>query len=182
VTNDGPAGDRLRRLLDREDIRDCLHRYCRGVDRVDAEAIRSSYWPDAVDHHGAYRGGPEGLIELVLQGYSATDHVVHTICSTGIEVRGAQADVEAYFLAWHALETDDAGVRIQTFLAGRYLDVFEKREGEWRVLRRTVVYDWIAKSPLPAGLGDEAFAARQPVGRHAPHDPLYAFESAASRR
>src|SRR5688500_15390438 len=33
VTNDGPAGDRLQHLLDREDIRDCLHRYCRGVVR-----------------------------------------------------------------------------------------------------------------------------------------------------
>ncbi|MEU6643414.1 nuclear transport factor 2 family protein [Saccharomonospora sp. NPDC046836] len=167
----------VRQLLDREAIREALHRYCRGVDRVDVDAIRSAYWPDAEDHHGEYVGGPEGLIERVIEGYSPTDHVVHSICNTSIALRGDQADVEAYFIALHALEVGEDGVRIQTFLAGRYLDVFEKRAEEWRVLRRTVVYDWIRKSRLVDGLGEAAFSSRQPVGLHAPHDLVYEFES-----
>ena len=40
--------------MDREAIRDCIYRYCRGIDRADEAALRSSYWPDAEDRHGAY--------------------------------------------------------------------------------------------------------------------------------
>lgn len=40
-------------LLDREAIRDCLYRYCRGIDRGDEAALRSTYWPDAHDNHAS---------------------------------------------------------------------------------------------------------------------------------
>ena len=36
----------LQDLVAREAIRDCLYRYCRGIDRADAEMLRSAYWPD----------------------------------------------------------------------------------------------------------------------------------------
>ena len=38
-------------VADREAIRECLYRYCRGVDRLDADMVRSAYWPDVVDTH-----------------------------------------------------------------------------------------------------------------------------------
>jgi hypothetical protein len=43
-------------LADREAIRECLYRYCRGVDRLDADMIRSAYWPDCVDNHLEFTG------------------------------------------------------------------------------------------------------------------------------
>ena len=43
----------LQSLLDREAIRDCLLRYCRGIDRCDEEALRSAYWEDATDCHAS---------------------------------------------------------------------------------------------------------------------------------
>ena len=36
----------------RDEIRELLTRYCRGVDRMDAELIASAYHPDAIDEHG----------------------------------------------------------------------------------------------------------------------------------
>jgi hypothetical protein len=173
VVQDGSQSQVVQQLLDREAIRETLHRYCRGVDRLDAEAIRSAYWPDAHDTHGAYQGGPEGLISRTLEGYGATDHVVHTVASVGIDLRGSRANVESYYLAWFATETDSNGVRTRTFIAGRYLDVFEKRSEEWRILKRTCVYDWIHREPLPDGMGDDVFGVRRPIGGHAPDDELY---------
>ena len=29
-----------------------------------------------------------------------------------------------------------------TCIGGRYLDIFEKREGEWRIASRKMLYDW----------------------------------------
>jgi hypothetical protein len=46
----------LRELSDREAIRDCLMRYCHGVDRCDEPMIRDVYWPEATDEHGMLSG------------------------------------------------------------------------------------------------------------------------------
>jgi SnoaL-like domain len=38
-------------LGDRESIRECLCRYTRGVDRMDADMVRSPCWPDVLHQH-----------------------------------------------------------------------------------------------------------------------------------
>src|SRR5580698_10968530 len=47
----------VRYLTDRQEILDCLNRYCRGLDRLDPELIASAYHPDAVDNHYTFVGG-----------------------------------------------------------------------------------------------------------------------------
>ena len=46
----------LQRLIDKDEIRDVMARYCRGVDRADWDLVRSTYHTDAYDDHGDYRG------------------------------------------------------------------------------------------------------------------------------
>ncbi|MCB2109209.1 MAG: nuclear transport factor 2 family protein, partial [Rhodobacteraceae bacterium] len=41
--------ERIAALLDKEEIRDVLMRYGRGVDRADADLLRSCYHPDAIE-------------------------------------------------------------------------------------------------------------------------------------
>ena len=55
-----PVAQLVAELADREAIRDCLYRYCRGVDRCDEQMLRSAYWEDAYDDHSgrAARGDP----------------------------------------------------------------------------------------------------------------------------
>jgi hypothetical protein len=163
----------LQDLLDREAIRECLHRYCRGIDRADEAALRSAYWPDATDDHGAYKGSAAGFIEQALPKLRAGGRYVHAICNTGIELHGTQAAVESYFLAWQVAASSPTR---ETFLAGRYLDRFESRGGEWRIAARTVVYDWLDERDHPEPAQDEArFGVRSPVGGKFPADPVYAF-------
>jgi hypothetical protein len=163
----------LQHLLDREAIRECLYRYCRGIDRADEEALRSAYWPDATDCHGAYSGSAAGFIEQALSKLRAGGRRVHTICNVSIELDGDQAAVESYFLALQTSAENPGG---QTFLAGRYVDRFEARQGEWRVAARTVVYDWIEERDRPELLqGDALFGRRLPAGSPWPSDPVYAL-------
>ncbi len=38
---------RFERLLNRQDITDCLTRFCRGIDRFDRDLFLSAFHPDA---------------------------------------------------------------------------------------------------------------------------------------
>ena len=65
------VGKILNEVADREAIRECLYRYCRGVDRLDAEMVRSAYWPDVVDTHLGFTGNLEELPSSVLRYLAA---------------------------------------------------------------------------------------------------------------
>ncbi|WP_280155362.1 nuclear transport factor 2 family protein [Piscinibacter sp. XHJ-5] len=162
----------LRALVDKEAIRDCLYRYCRGIDRADEELLRSAYWPDAHDTHGAYVGSANGFIEHALPRLRAGGRGVHQVNNILIELHGDAAAVESSFFA---LQTNVAAPTLRTLLCGRYLDHFERRQGEWRIAARTVVYDWIEERTRAelAQHNVALFAARQPTGERSPADPVY---------
>lgn len=164
----------LQDLLDREAIRDCLHRYCRGIDRMDEACLRSVYWPDATDRHGPYQGTASGFIEWALDKLKDAPRGVHLLSNILIDLRGEVAGVESYFQALQGDRDANSQPR-ESMLVGRYVDRFEKRAGEWRIAQRTVVYDWIRQQPM-SGENDEArFGVRQPNGARKPLDALYAM-------
>src|SRR5579872_4652425 len=55
---------RLEHVADRQEIYDCLVRFCRGVDRFDRELMMSAFHPDAIDDHGPFVGTPEQLFDF----------------------------------------------------------------------------------------------------------------------
>jgi len=171
-----PASARLQSLLDREAIRDCLSRYCRGIDRCDEAALRSAYWEDATDCHGAWNGSAAGFITQALGRVRQGGRRVHQITNVLIELHGEVAAVESSFFA---LQATAAQPDRETFLCGRYVDRFERRGNAWRVASRTVVYDWIEERTRPELAQDDTvlFGVRQPVGRAAPDDAVYALLS-----
>jgi len=166
--------ERLTELLDREAIRDCIYRYCRGIDRADENSLRSSYWPDATDRHGSYSGPVEGFFQWAREVFQTNARNVHQVSNILIEFKDdAAAVVETYFSALQRGPGKD-GVSRQFHIAGRYCDLFEKRAGEWRVARRIVAYDWVEEQPV-AEAEETRFGPRQPIGAKFPHDPIYAL-------
>jgi len=164
---------RLAELLDREAIRDCLYRYCRGIDRADEATLRSAYWPDAQDNHGIYKGPVEGFFQWALGVFRTGPRNVHQISNILIEFKGERsAIVESYF---NALQRgpDGEGTQRQFQLAGRYCDRFEKRGEEWRVIKRVVVFDWVDEQAAPEASEEARFGRRQPIGGALPDDPIY---------
>ena len=172
----------LGELQDREAIRECMFRYCRGIDRQDEAALRSAYWPDATDRHGPYQGSATGFIDWALKKL-ATDgeRSVHSISNLSITLAGAQAAVETYFMALQR-DRDATGASREVFLAGRYVDRFEKRGDEWRIAARTVVYDWLRPLGTPEGTEAERLGIRQPVGSlQRSGDPVYTLLESLGR-
>ncbi|MEZ5650870.1 MAG: nuclear transport factor 2 family protein [Burkholderiaceae bacterium] len=169
----GASTDAPGRLLDREAIRDCLYRYCRGIDRADEASLRDSYWPDAHDSHGATSGPIEIFFERVRAAFARGPRNVHRITNILIEFAGPDtAIVESCFDALQRGPGPD-GITRQFHLAGRYCDRFEKRAGHWRVARRVVVYDWVDEQTAASDDERTRFGVRQPVGEAWPHDTIY---------
>ena len=165
--------EKLQALLDREAIREAMYAYCRGIDRGDAAALRSAYWEDGTDRHGAYAGSASGFIEKALQSRRSGLRMIHQVSNISIVLEGAQAAVESYFQAFQ-YDTDPATGRLrETFLCGRYVDRFEKRGDEWRIAARTVVYDWMKEAPAPEGDEATRFGVRAPQGQMQPADAWY---------
>ncbi len=135
------------KLWDREMIRDCLYRYCRGIDRVDEALLRSSYWPDGTDTHGAYRGSASGFVDWAMQALPKIERGIHQIHNILIELRGTEAAVESYFTALQRQPGTDAD--------------------------RIVVFDWVEERPAPETSEAERFGRRQPIGASWPDDPVY---------
>ena len=132
---------RFLELLDKEAIRDVIMRYSRAIDRVDAELLRSVYWPDGWDSHSIFDGPAEEFIPWVvdtLNGMIATQHFIGNI---SIELEGDHAYTEVYFNAHHKVE-DQEGSQRDSIAAGRYLDHFERRGTEWRIKHRRAIFDW----------------------------------------
>jgi len=128
----------LRELLDRQAIRDKLMAYCRGVDRQDAELLLSVYHPDAIDDHGMVVVSPQGFVDWVFPVLKAQGGVCqHIIANHSCELDGDTAHTETY---WIAVTT--APGKPASPSGGRYIDRFEKRNGEWRIAARKCVMEW----------------------------------------
>lgn len=165
--------DKIAELLDREAIRDCIYRYCRGVDRADEAALRSAYWPDANDQHGPYSGPVEGFFRWANGIFKSGARNVHMVGNILIEfTEPGEAVVETYFLALQRGPGKNGSLQ-QFLIAGRYCDVFQQRDGEWRVFRRTVAYDWVDEQVAATESEETRFGLRLPLGARFPDDPIY---------
>jgi len=146
-------GQEIRELLDKQAIHETLMRYCRGIDRCDEELIRSAYHPGARDDHGEFRGTVEEFVPWVLDALQRDCGMttMHSICNEYVEVRGDVAFGEAYFIAYH--RSGAPGQMVDLTLGGRYVDRYERRNGQWKIARRTVLHDWHRVDPVQ-GLDD----------------------------
>jgi hypothetical protein len=173
---------RLRRLLDRGEISETLHRYVRGVDRGDWTLVRSTYHPDATDDHVEYRGDVDGLIAWLSDRFAGVDNSVHFLGSSLVEFVGEDvALVETYFVSSRLRPPNDTETA-QTAEGdawcrqswGRYVDRFERREGVWRVATRTVLVDARFTSVAVGG----ARVPGRSWGMRDGSDPLFAARTA----
>jgi hypothetical protein len=160
-------------LVDREAIRDCLYRYSRGVDRLDADLLRTAYWPDAIDQHMVFKGNVEQFIEWAFPIMRAMDQSMHMIGNIMIRLDGDKAAVESYFYGYHRVRVGDEPR--DCIGSGRYLDKFERRGDEWRIAERLVVTDWFRDYPDSADWVAGPFGMKVEPGGRFPKDDSYGW-------
>ncbi|WP_165839493.1 nuclear transport factor 2 family protein [Rhodococcus sp. Eu-32] len=134
---------RLLRLLDEDDIRQVLYRRARGTDHGDIDLVLSCYHDGATEDHEGFNGP----IREYLSGASPVfkDGIeievnVHLLGNTEIMVDGDQAETTTTFVC--TLTVAEHGTRRDYLNSGRYVDTFERRDGDWKIRHRRCEYEW----------------------------------------
>jgi ketosteroid isomerase-like protein len=165
----------FRALLDKAQIHDALMRYSRGVDRGDGELVMSVFHPDATLDMGRGPMPPAALADGITT-MTATG-TMHFIGNEYVEVDGDTAYSETYFISYATIT--DAGKTANRSRGGRYLDRFERRDGEWKIARRLLVDEWSRLDELPAPTGPRGPLGPPPgrVGLRSKDDAVYTFRA-----
>lgn len=139
----------LQTLIAKDEIRDLVLMYSRGVDRKDIELLRTLYTSDATDTHGdSFDGAAEAYCDFLEQSFPHMKYSGHHVCNHLISVNGDEAEGEVYAIAYHLIPDSDGGV-LEDLLCVRYVDNYRKEhDGRWRFAKRVVTYDYNVRRPV----------------------------------
>lgn len=176
------------RIRDRMMIQDVIYRLARAVDRCDTQSIRDAYHPDAIDSHGAFVGGPEDYAKFSEERNRTIPFSMHQVSNILIEFAAPDvALVETYLWTVQRYSPESAASfaqfagkeaaaevamrGIDSLGCHRYVDRFERRDVQWRIARRTVVFDWRTLMPIPHV--EPKFDPKWTIGQRAADDWLF---------
>lgn len=163
--------DRIQALLDKSDLQDLVNTYARGLDRCDPELLKSVFFEDATVEMISFSGEAHAFAETTLAAlkvHAATTSHFTTNCL--FEIDGDNAVGESYLISVSVMKDgDDAKPAVHV---GRYLDRFQKRNGQWKFIYRSIVIDLEASGEFPPSLHTQI-----PIGdeKRYPDDRSYAL-------
>lgn len=168
---------RLLNTADKLEIMDLSATYMRGLDRLDGDIQATVFWPDAYLDYGVYEGDAANFVQYcqtALATHAANQHMLGQI---QIELDGDEAWGEVYYQAFHRLDNDSGEPR-DLFIAGRYIDRYERRDDEWRISYRAELVDWVREGPAEDAWFE---GSAMIIGHRKPHDLLYDRERMRKR-
>ena len=130
----------VRVWLDKNELTELVARLSSAVDRQDREAIEACYAEQSYDDHGAFGGSGREFAEYITTqqpGQGARPAMHHLLGQSIFEVEGDEAWGETFFV-FHS-HTDTALYPA----IGRYIDYFARIDGEWRLVYRRVLAEWL---------------------------------------
>ena len=174
--------DPLQTLVDRQQILDCLTRFCRGMDRSDRELYLSAFHEDAEVAAGPYVGDAAGCWEWAVPMHEAGQVLTHhALLNHSVEIEGDVAHSETYYqFAARNHPFEPGGGETVMLAGGRYVDRLEKRANgtgasEWKIALRTNVIEWSCLQPsLPPPFGDVPDIRLNGASARDRSDPSYA--------
>ena len=126
----------LHHALDLEALRSLGQRYARAVDARDYDAVGALFHPDAVID-GLRGSSPlDEYLETLRTSPPAYEQSMHVLGDplVRLEVGADEATLDTYAVVYQIGATHEGGGN--STLGVRYLDVVERRDGEWRITHR----------------------------------------------
>lgn len=165
----------LREMIAKQKIAEVLARYSRGIDRCDIKTLLSVFWPDATADYGSGAQDAHQWARATVAALKRMRRTQHALSNILIEVDGARARAETYCHAFHELDGDGDSGGLEMVVGGRYLDLLERRDGAWRISRRTYVMDWNRNTVSTCRWDQGIYAGMNTRGGRWPDDPLHGF-------
>lgn len=139
-------------LIARQEIRDALSRYCRGIDRMDREMAYAVWHEGATANYlGMYEGSGRGFIDWAFELHERMQCHSHQVSNVLAEVMGEEAASESYVTAALWTQPTADGHQSEIVVRGRYLDRWSRREDRWAIDHRTFVADTWTVREIEAG-------------------------------
>ena len=157
----------VRQVADRQAITDQIYRYCRAMDRIDAELGYSVWHEDGTADYSAavFRGSGRGFIDFVCEQHRQVLMHTHQVTNIIIDLFGDRAASEAYCTLHMRVESE--GKLKQIMVMSRYIDRWSKRGGRWAIDHRRTVMDFDE-------IREVTEMHRHDVARRDRSDPCYA--------
>jgi hypothetical protein len=151
-------------------IEDMLHRYCRGVDRMDRPLALSVFHPESVvEIDDAFTGTGPGFIDWVWERHRGAARHLHNITNVTVSGTDDAAASEAYVMALLRIESQGGLMVVQ--IHGRYLDEWVRYAQRWVIKRRRYVHEFQEIRRLESDMAP----AKQVPSRRDLSDPSYAL-------
>lgn len=157
-------------LLDKQDIREALAAFSRGMDRFDREAFLSAFWDDAEIAAGPFVGSAAECWDWAMPMHEEGQQLTHhALLQSNIELDRDTAHAETYY-QFVARNRDETLV----LAGGRYIDRFERRNGQFRIALRVNLIEWSCLPPsIPPPFGNVPDLALNGVSARSNDDPSY---------
>jgi hypothetical protein len=137
-------------------------------DSGDWEKLRATAHPGATMTTTWFDGGFEGFIGACQVSWRKGSRSQHFLGGTSAEIKGQRALAQTRMSILVRASLD--GVEVDAVCHGRFFDRMEKREGNWRIGKRAVIYEKDRLDPVDPSAKislDPALLARFPEGyRH----------------
>ncbi len=135
---DEPTRAEIERLVTR-----VLVRYAHAVDARDYDGVAACYWPDAHDEHADFSGDAVAYVAWLRDVLPPITTLTHQFTNVLVDVQSAvDATSAAYCTNTLVFAGAPGEPDTHTTSCLRYLDRFENRDGEWRIIERRVLTDW----------------------------------------
>ena len=124
---------------DRGAISELINAWAYHRDRGNWEQLRDSFWPNGTISLSWFDGPFEQFVNSCREMAEKGSQGKHMVNQPFIKINGNRAVSEANFTLLARGGTGPLEIDLTTY--GRFYDLLEKREGVWRILKRTAIYE-----------------------------------------
>jgi hypothetical protein len=159
-------------VVQEQEVNRVLLRYCRGVDRMDAELTLSCFHTDATAHYGTlYQGSAAGFVEWLWPIHASMIGHVHTLSNVLVEFDDDRTAASESYVHTQLRVREADGSKWDLLGRSRYLDRWERASRTWKIRHRALVNDLRSAVPVttidtathipPAGTSNAPIASRR---------------------
>lgn len=126
-------------VSDREAISELINVWAYHRDRGNWEQLRDTFWPEGTISLSWFDGPFEQFVDSSKEMAAKGSQAKHIVAQPFVQINGKRAVSEASVTLLARGGNGHLEIDLTTY--ARFYDLLEKREGGWRIIKRTAIYE-----------------------------------------